>query len=377
MSNTQITLSWTAPTNTGSSTIIRYNIQQSIDGAVWVNSTPVTTTGLTQTVTGLTNGVQYHFRVNATNGELTGVASATVSATPATVPDAPMYPSFWLTDDATEVRIFWDVPASDGGSAITNYKPQYKIVSSPTWIDGPTGLAIPATVSGLTPNQHYEFRVFAKNDIGRSDASQITSIILVPRQATPAPGAPTNLSAVAGNGIVTLSWTAPSTGGSATGYKVQQSTDGTTWTTFTVTETTTTVTGLTNGVQYSFRVLATNSVGDSDPSHVDTATPTAQQVTTVPGAPTYPSFWLTDDATEVRLYWNAPASDSGSKITAYKTQYKIATSPIWIDGPTVTSVPAIIQNLTPGLPHEFRVFAVNSIGQSDPSAVTSATLTVR
>ncbi len=374
-----VSLSWTAPTNTGNSAIIRYNIEQSTDGTTWTASTPATATGLTQTVTGLTNGQEYQFRVSATNDQLTGGWSATVSATPATVPDAPMYPSFWLTDDATEVRIFWDVPASDGGSAITNYKPQYKIVSSPTWIDGPTGLAIPATVSGLTPNQHYEFRVFAENDIGRSDASQITSIILVPRQATSAPGAPTNLSAVAGNGIVTLSWTAPSTGGSATGYKVQQSTDGSTWTAsaFTVSGNTATVTGLTNDVQYSFRVLATNSAGDSVVSNVDTATPRTQQTTTVPGAPTYPSFWLTDDATEVRLYWDAPADNGGSAITGYKTQYKIVSSPTWIDGETVTSVPATISNLTPGQHYEFRVFAVNVEGDSKASPVTSGTLTPR
>ena len=383
--NTQITLSWTAPTNTGSSTIIRYNIEQSTDGTSWTASTPATATGLTQTVTGLTNGQEYQFRVSATNDQLTGGWSISVSATPntsspiATVPDAPTYPSFWITDDATEVRLYWNVPANDGDSDITAYKTQYKIATNSDWTDGPTGLAIPAIISNLTPGLPHEFRVFAVNSEGTSEPSLVTSATLVPRQPTTVPGAPTNLQATAGNAQVELEWTAPSTGGSTTGYKVEQSTDGTSWTAsaFTVSGTTATVTGLTNDVQYSFRVLATNSVGDSDPSNVDTATPVSQQTATVPGAPKYPSFWLTDDATTVHLYWDPPTNDGGSVITAYKTQYKIATATSWTDGPMQLSIPAFIPNLTPGLPHEFRVFAVNSEGTSEPSLVTSATLVPR
>ena len=384
--NTQVALSWIAPTDTGSSTIIRYNIQQSTDGTTWVSSTPATATSLTQTVTGLTNGQAYQFRVSATNTELTGDASATVSATPkaslSMVPDAPMYPSFWITDDATEVRLFWDVPASDGGSAITSYKPQYKIATTTSWTDGPTGLTIPAIITGLTPNQQYEFRVFAINSIGQSEPSTVSSIILEPRQATTVPGAPTNLQATVGNALVELSWTAPSDNGGAaiTGYTVQQSVDsGTTWTAsaFTVFGTTETVTGLTNGEQYSFRVLAVNSIGISDPSNVVTVTPTVQQTITVPDAPKYPSFWITDDATELRLFWDIPTNDGGSIITGYKTQYKIATDSVWRDGPDSTTIPVTISDLTPNQQYEFRVFAINSIGQSEPSTVSSIILEPR
>ena len=385
-----VTLSWTAPADTGSSAIISYTIQQSTNGIAWVDSTPATATGLTQIVTGLTNGVQYQFRVNATNTELTGAASAIISATPnaslLTAPSAPIYPSFWITDDATEVRLFWDVPASDGGSAITNYKPQYKIATATSWIDGPTGLSIPAIITGLTPNQQYEFRVFAINSIGISEASTVSSIILEPRQATtvpiPAvePSAPTNLQATVGNGQIPLSWTAPTNNGGAaiTDYKVEYQTSGGSWQTFadgTSTTTSATVTGLTNGIQYSFRVLATNSVGDSQPSNVVTATPTASA--TVPDAPKYPSFWLTDDATEVRLFWDVPASDGGSAITSYKPQYRMATDPSWTDGPTGLSIPAIITGLTPNQQYEFRVFAENAIGTSEASTVSSIILEPR
>ena len=390
--NTQVALSWIAPTDTGSSAIISYTIQQSTDGTTWTASTPATATSLTQTVTGLTNGDTYHFRVSATNGELTGDWSVSVSATPnaslSMVPDAPKYPFFWLTADATEVRLFWSPPVSDGGSAITGYKTQYRIATATSWTDGPTVTSIPAVIKNLTPNEPYQFRVFAINSIGTSESSLITSATLVPRQAitvptpTTVPGAPTNLQATAGNGQVTLEWTAPSDNGgsSITGYTVQQSVDsGSTWTasTFTLFGTTATATGLTNGEQYSFQVLAVNSIGISEPSNVITVTPTAQQTATVPDAPKYPFFWLTADATEVRLFWSPPASDGGSAITGYKTQYRIVTATSWTDGPTGLTAPAIIPNLTPNEPYQFRVFAINSAGTSESSLITSATLVPR
>jgi len=82
-----------------------------------------------------------------------------------------------------------------------------------------------------------------------------------------APDSPTSLSGTAGNGQVSLTWTAPANnGGTAiTDYTVQYSSNsGSTWNTFadgTSTATSATVTGLTNGTAYTFRVAAVNSVG--------------------------------------------------------------------------------------------------------------------
>ena len=108
--------------------------------------------------------------------------------------------------------------------------------------------------------------------------------------ATPAPGAPTGLSATArGSDEINLSWTAPdSTGGSdITGYKIESSSDaGSNWSNL-VADTGNTNTayqhaGLSRGDTRHYRVSAINSVGTSAPSNTANATTATVTDTTAP-----------------------------------------------------------------------------------------------
>jgi hypothetical protein len=98
--------------------------------------------------------------------------------------------------------------------------------------------------------------------------------------APTAPGAPTGVTATAGNGSANVSWTAPSDGGSTiTKYTVTPYIGSAAQTPVTVTgsppATSTTVTGLTNGTSYTFTVSATNAIGTgpaSSPSNAVTPT---------------------------------------------------------------------------------------------------------
>jgi hypothetical protein len=85
--NAQATLSWTAPTVLAQTPITDYVVQYSSNsGSTWTTVSDGTSTATSATVTGLTNGTAYVFRVAAVNGVGTGTySSATSSVTPGDV----------------------------------------------------------------------------------------------------------------------------------------------------------------------------------------------------------------------------------------------------------------------------------------------------
>ena len=103
---------------------------------------------------------------------LTSEATAAVAAETA-VPDAPQSLNV-SPDDTGTLDASWEAPASDGGSAITGYKVQWKSGSED--YDGSAGstrqaeITDPAsrthTITGLTDGVEYTVRVIAVNDAG-------------------------------------------------------------------------------------------------------------------------------------------------------------------------------------------------------------------
>jgi predicted phage tail protein len=120
--------------------------------------------------------------------------------------------------------------------------------------------AFPFAITGLTNGTSYAFAVAATNANGTGSSSSSVSV-------TPStvPGAPTNVTATAGNALANISWTAPANNGGSqiTGYVVTSvPSDGI----ITINGTSATVTGLTNGTIYTFYVAAININGDGEPS---------------------------------------------------------------------------------------------------------------
>src|SRR5664280_1737896 len=344
--NAQATVTFTAPASNGGSAITGYT----------VTSTPgsITKTGTVSPiiVTGLTNGTAYTFTVIATNATSNSLPSAASnSVTPSTVPGAPTIGT--ATAGNAQATVTFTAPASNGGSAITGYTVTY----TPGNITK-TGTTSPVTVTGLTNGIAYTFTVFATNAIGNSPASAASNSV------TPSsvPGAPTIGTAIAGNAQATVAFTAPaSNGGSAiTGYTV-------TYTPGNITKTgntsPVTVTGLTNGIAYTFTVFATNATGNSLPSSASNSVIPS----TVPGAPTIGT--ATEGDAQVSVTFTAPVSNGGSAITGYTV-----TSNTGNFTGTGSASPLTVTGLTNGTAYTFTVIAANANG---PSSASSASNSVR
>jgi hypothetical protein len=82
-SSGSVFLTWAAPANDGGSAITDYAVQYSSNsGSTWTTFSRSASTALNATVTSLTNGTAYQFRVAGVNGVGTGSYSSTTTATP-------------------------------------------------------------------------------------------------------------------------------------------------------------------------------------------------------------------------------------------------------------------------------------------------------
>ena len=309
------------------------------------------------TVTGLANATSYTFTVVATNAIGSSPTSATSNAvTPAPVPGAPNNVTAARGDRSATVG--WTAPSSSGGSALTGYT----ITSSPGGITRTVAAdQTTAVLTGLTNGTSYTFTVVARNGAGASPPSE-PSFAVVPATV---PGAPANVTAVKGDKSVVVSWLAPgSNGGSPiTGYAVTSSPGGVT-VTVGGDATTTTVTGLTNGVAYTFTIVATNVIGEGAATRSGAVTPS-----TVPDAPTAVTAVRGDKS--VVVSWTAPASNGGSVLTGYTVTSSPGALTSTVAG---TATTATVTGLTNGTTYTFTVVARNVAG-AGPASGASAEVT--
>ena len=183
---------------------------------------------LLMTVTSLTNGTSYTFKLKAVNTHGDGFESAGTSATPSGPPLVPTGLLVTRRDTTTtggKLRFAWTAP-NDNGATITGYSYRYKVASagSSSWSTATTS-ATSVDVSGLTNGTTYHFQVQATNTSGTGSFSSSSSS-LAP-QARPQSSPSFETGTVAGVGQVTLIWNhftdAADTGGSPiTGYVVDQ-----------------------------------------------------------------------------------------------------------------------------------------------------------
>lgn len=169
------------------------------------------------------------------------------------------------------------------------------------------------------------------------------------------------------NGRIDLSWTAPANNGAPiTGYKIERSTDNSTFTTLVAdtgsTSTSYSNTSLTSSQIYYYKVSAINTVGAGLASSASSAT-----ATTVPQAPTVGT--ATSGAAgsgQISVAFTAGAT-GGSTITSYT----VTSSPGSVTG-TGSSSPITVSGLTPGINYTFTVTATNANGTSTASGSSNS-----
>ena len=197
-------------------------------------------------------------------------ARPTISSAPATTTYGSTIPV--STPDASSISAVNLV--SLGADTHQSDMDQHFVPLSFTQGSGGLNVQIPSSAAMAPPGN---YMLFIVNSNG---VPSVASFINVSATAPTAPGAPSGVSAAAGNGSATVTWKAPSDGGSPiTSYTITPYIGSTAQTPTTVTgsppATSATVTGLANGTAYTFRITATNAAGTSPPSAPSNAvTPT-------------------------------------------------------------------------------------------------------
>jgi hypothetical protein len=184
--NSQVVLTWAAPRPLNSP-VTDYKVEYSSDGTSWIELLDGSFTQTTSTVTDLTNGTEYFFRVSAINGQGTSAPSVIAKAIPRSKPD--VITTLTATAGDGEVNLSWAAPSSNG-SAIFDYFIQF---SSPgtNWSVFSDGVSTntSATVTGLTNGTEYSFRVASRNAVGFATYSDavLSEPGIIPVTASPAP----------------------------------------------------------------------------------------------------------------------------------------------------------------------------------------------
>uniref|UniRef100_A0A8C6VAA3 Titin n=1 Tax=Naja naja TaxID=35670 RepID=A0A8C6VAA3_NAJNA len=160
---------WHEPINDGGSRILGYHLERKERNSIlWtkVNKTIIQDTHYK--ATNLEENIEYEFRVSAENivgvGKASKVSECYVARDACDPPGCPE--AIVVTRSA--ITLQWTKPEYDGGSKITGYVVEKRDLPDGRWMKASfTNITeTQFTVTGLTEDQRYEFRVIARNAAG-------------------------------------------------------------------------------------------------------------------------------------------------------------------------------------------------------------------
>ena len=317
-----------------------------------------TVSGTNFTFTGLTCATSYTLGVAAydTDGNVSGVSTASVSTLPAGDSVAPSTPSGLVTSGIAQssVTLSWS-PSSDN-VAVTGYR----LLRGGSQVASSTGTSFVFT--GLSCGTSYNLGVASEDAAGNVSATATTTAT-TSCPDTAAPSTPTGLATSGvGQTSVGLSWNGSTDNVGVTGYRIFQngSQIGTSFSPSYL------LGGLTCGTAYTVGVAAVDAAGNVSTTATTNVTTTACPDTTAPSTPTG-LVTSAVGATSAILSW-APSTDNVS-VTGYRL-YRGLSQVGTASGTTFT-----YSGLSCGTSYALGVAAVDGAGNVSGSATTNVTTT--
>ena len=265
-----VTVTINNPESTSQTVYLRY---QKAAETAWTSGgfKSTTSTSVEFSLSSLDGNTDYDVRASLESDFSAGIVEKSFKTDPIE-PEPPSNVILGILDQPLAAT--WTAPSSDGGSSITGYVVQWK--SGSQSFDSSrraTPTALSYVITGLTNGDEYSVRVAAVNNVGQGGWSDT-------EKATPIgpPDAPGGVVARSGDTKLTVSWNAPNNRGKAiTGYTVQWKHGNRGWDpngrqetlTGTPPATSYTIENLTNETEYTVRVRAINSEGNSDWSEAE------------------------------------------------------------------------------------------------------------
>ncbi|KAI5726324.1 hypothetical protein M8J76_000791 [Diaphorina citri] len=265
-----VSMSWKPPVDDGGTPITGYIIEMAEYGLDNWKTVPGFCPKEFFTVKGLTEGKKYVFRIRTEN--MYGASEPldgkpVIAKSPFDPPDAPSQPEV-TGYSPSSVSLAWNPPANHGGRPITGYYVE-KRERGGEWLRAnnyPT-TNLNFTVHDLREGGKYEFRVIAINEAGPGKPSKPTDIVQCKEQKRkPDPPEAPKVDRITKDSV-TLSWRPPKHDGGARikGYIVQKRKKGGDWVDANSVPVPNPVGNLSEGEEYTFRVIAVNEAGNSEP----------------------------------------------------------------------------------------------------------------
>uniref|UniRef100_A0A3B3QGE6 Titin n=1 Tax=Paramormyrops kingsleyae TaxID=1676925 RepID=A0A3B3QGE6_9TELE len=169
LSRNHMVVEWHEPVIDGGSSIIGYHLERKERNSIlWtkINKSLIKETHFKTTP--LEEGIEYEFRVYAENivgiGRSSKISEGCVARDPCDPPGTPEV----VTVSRDSITVQWTKPEYDGGSVITGYIVEKRDLPEGRWMKANFTNVIETqfTVTGLTEDAKYDFRVIAKNAAG-------------------------------------------------------------------------------------------------------------------------------------------------------------------------------------------------------------------